>query len=192
MTRTTSASPTHPPGRSGTALTGECGFTLEHWRALPEGFPAILMDGAFLREPAPTYGHQWFADEIARLLHAALPGRVATSPIDVILGEATALQPDVLVTREGVHVALDGSPECVPILVVEVLSPSTAERDRGPKCAAYLRGGVAEVWLVDPDDRTIEVVTAERRATFAAGETARSAVVPEFELRWPDIEPKRE
>lgn len=38
----------------------------------------------------------------------------------------------------------------VPDLVVEILSLSTASRDRGEKKAIYERNGVREYWLVDP------------------------------------------
>ncbi len=38
-----------------------------------------------------------------------------------------------------------------PAFVVEVLSPSTAKRDRGLKFAAYEQHGVQEYWLLDPE-----------------------------------------
>ena len=40
--------------------------------------------------------------------------------------------------------------EGAPDLVVEALSPSTAERDTGPKFAAYEEHGVTEYWVLDP------------------------------------------
>ncbi len=43
-----------------------------------------------------------------------------------------------------------------PDLVVEVLSPSTEERDRGIKFEDYAAHGVSEYWLIDPDAETIE------------------------------------
>ena len=52
------------------------------------------------------------------------------------------------IQEDGVH----GAPD----LVVEVLSPSTAKRDRVDKKAVYERCGVREYWLVDPKNRTIE------------------------------------
>jgi len=43
-----------------------------------------------------------------------------------------------------------------PDLVVEVLSPSTAENDRGIKFVDYAAHGVAEYWIIDPDEEIVE------------------------------------
>ena len=43
-----------------------------------------------------------------------------------------------------------------PDLVVEVLSPSTAQYDRGRKMKVYAQCGVREYWIVSPGDRTVE------------------------------------
>ena len=43
-----------------------------------------------------------------------------------------------------------------PDFVVEVLSKSTEERDRGIKFDDYERHGVLEYWIIDPDTETIE------------------------------------
>jgi Uma2 family endonuclease len=42
--------------------------------------------------------------------------------------------------------------------VIEILSPATEERDRGIKLQLYCRYGVREYWLVDPRERTVEVL----------------------------------
>jgi Uma2 family endonuclease len=43
-----------------------------------------------------------------------------------------------------------------PDFIIEVLSPSTAETDRGIKSEDYAAHGVAEYWLVDPELETVE------------------------------------
>ncbi|MEO7358777.1 MAG: Uma2 family endonuclease [Gemmatimonadaceae bacterium] len=60
-----------------------------------------------------------------------------------------------------------------PLLVVEVLSPSTRRRDRHRKRPTYLSYSVGEVWLVDQDTRTIERWTSasEFPETFRDGIT---------------------
>ena len=45
----------------------------------------------------------------------------------------------------------------VPDLTVEVLSRSTARRDRGRKMEMYARYGVPEYWIVDPVANTLEI-----------------------------------
>jgi len=43
-----------------------------------------------------------------------------------------------------------------PDFVVEVLSPSTEEIDRGIKFEDYAAHGVTEYWIIDPDTQTVE------------------------------------
>jgi Uma2 family endonuclease len=47
--------------------------------------------------------------------------------------------------------------EGVPILAVEILSPSDKHEEIVEKLGAYLNAGVAQVWIVDPDLRTVTV-----------------------------------
>ena len=65
----------------------------------------------------------------------------------------------------------------VPNLVVEVLSRSTAKRDRGEKCRVYARAGVDEYWIVDPLRRE---VTVHHRAGrwFDDGVVVASGAIP--------------
>jgi Uma2 family endonuclease len=72
----------------------------------------------------------------------------------------------------------------VPDLVVEILSPSTARRDRTAKRNAYERSGVDEYWLVDPRKRQVTVFVREREvfappATTSSGAIA-SRVLPDL------------
>ncbi len=88
---------------------------------------------------------------------------------------------------EDAVVGPDAPRDAIPILAVEVLSPSTAARDREQKTAIYLRAGVREVWLVDPDSHAIEVHTAAGVRRLAPAEFAESAVVPGFRLSWDEL-----
>jgi len=78
-----------------------------------------------------------------------------------------------------------GAIEVVPDLVAEVLSPSTRENDLGPKRATYAACGVRELWLVDPEARTVAVerpAGAERRAVLGEPEALESPLLPGFAL----------
>ena len=74
-----------------------------------------------------------------------------------------------------------------PDLVIEILSPGTAAIDRGPKLKAYARFGVPECWLVDPEQKTIEVYRGGREGyellrVYDEQETLTSALLPGFAL----------
>ena len=87
-----------------------------------------------------------------------LDGRVYLAPTDVLFGEGDYLEPALVFVRPGrtgmiTKRGIEGAPD----LVVEVLSESTASRDRGIKRERYARYGVPEYWIVDVDRRHIEV-----------------------------------
>ncbi len=63
---------------------------------------------------------------------------------------------------------LNGAPD----LIVEIFSPATADRDRTYKRTLYARSRVFEYWLVDPDARTIEVLTLSEKDYQRAGSYA--------------------
>jgi len=70
------------------------------------------------------------------------------------------VQPDISYFTEAQVSILDGEQavHLVPLLVVELLSPSTAHHDRNDKRRWYAELGVQEYWLVDCDARSIEVI----------------------------------
>jgi Uma2 family endonuclease len=70
-----------------------------------------------------------------------------------------------------------------PDLVIEVLSPSTAVRDRGEKRGIYEAAGVREYWLIDVTRVTVTVFCHGSRGfdagrVYGRGETVRSQVLP--------------
>jgi Uma2 family endonuclease len=63
-----------------------------------------------------------------------------------------------------------GAVKSVPDLVVEVLPPSTRANDEGVKRDLYMRSGVRELWLVDPDARTVTKVRPDASPDEVLGE----------------------
>ena len=79
----------------------------------------------------------------------------------------------------------------VPDLAVEILSKSTARRDRDEKKAIYEQCGVAEYWIVDPDRRVVTLYRLDGDR-YAAGEQIRtgripSQVLPQLDLPVEDL-----
>jgi Uma2 family endonuclease len=78
----------------------------------------------------------------------------------------------------------DGAVDRIPDLVVEVLSPATRVNDLGIKREVYMRSGVREMWLADPDARTVTRVQPDtnRDEVLGEGELLRSELLDGFAL----------
>ena len=136
--------------------------TIEQLHALPEdGLRHELLDGLHVVTPAPQAAHQLIVLGLIRALDAVLVGRddlqLFLSPADVILSPRTLVQPDVFIVRKTPRQPIRAWSEIgIPLLAIEILSPSTASRDRGVKRRIYQQAGVGEYWIVDLDARLIE------------------------------------
>lgn len=136
--------------------------TIAELVALPEdGLRHELLDGMHVVTPAPRPLHQIALGLVwAHFLEASRSRndvQVFTSPADVVLGARTLVQPDLFVVRRTPgkrpeHWAEVGT----PLLAVEILSPTTAPRDRGAKRRIYQQAKVQQYWIVDLDARLIE------------------------------------
>src|SRR6266699_2854047 len=120
-----------------------------------------IIDGELLVTPSPLSDHQRIVGRIASSLFFYLRdhpvGELLTAPMDVILGDYDVLEPDLLLILNEHRGIIQDWVRGAPDLVVEVLSPTTASHDRGPKLKAYARFGVPECWIVDPDQQAVEV-----------------------------------
>jgi Uma2 family endonuclease len=155
--------------------------TRRDYEALPEGAPFELCDGLLAKQPSPRFGHQRIQMEILRRLYDVVePVRVAAGPVDVLVDELNVFVPDVVVLDD--VPADDAAYVGVPRVVVEILSPSTRERDRDYKARRYLGLGVREVWLVDRERASIEVVDLEGGREATARRPARSRAIEGFAL----------
>jgi Uma2 family endonuclease len=140
-------------------------MTAAEFRQLPETTERIeLIDGEIFMSPSPRNPHQKVTFRIASFLDGLDKGEVIISPMDVYLSDEVAVQPDVFWVSgpdSPCQLGDDGYWHGPPDLVVEVLSPSTAARDRGVKARHYEQFGVREYWLVDPDAQFIEMFTPQ-------------------------------
>jgi Uma2 family endonuclease len=148
--------------------------TLADYEALPEHVKADFVEGELVMAPAPTRRHERllmrFVGHLAALLGPGWDDRVFVSRFE-IRAHGEAGQPDVVVMPQGAWETGD------PILVAEILSPSTASYDRGAKLRFDSRAGVREAWILDPATKAIEVHDLAKRV-LAKGEIAESRAVP--------------
>ncbi len=137
-------------------------LTYDDLEGMPEdGHRYELLDGALLVSPSPGLVHQVCVGALVRLLHAArgADDLVVPGPYDYIISRHTVLIPDILVARRSDVTARNiGVP---PLLVVEVLSPSSRRTDPGSKLLTYRDARVPAYWIVDPLAPSVQVFHLE-------------------------------
>jgi len=169
-------------------------WTYDDYAKLPEdGKRYEIVDGVLYMAPSPNKWHQNAALEIATYLrtHVKLAGlgQVYIAPFDVELTPKDVVQPDILVVlNANLEKVADGRVIGAPDLVVEIASPGTSTFDRRKKYDAYASAGVPEYWIVDPRERTVEVLTLEAKeyrsqGVFYGKSILPSQVVPDFPVR---------
>ena len=162
-------------------------ITAAEFKQLPESSDHIeLVDGEIVMSPTPKYKHQRLILPLSHLLDRLTnSGTVVLSPMDVYLDDENVVQPDVFwVSGSDSRCQLgdDDYWHGAPDLVVEVLSPGTALRDKTVKFSLYEKHGVREYWLIDPDAQYIEVWRLENNAfqrigVFGAADQFESATL---------------
>jgi Uma2 family endonuclease len=146
-----------------------------------------LLDGEIVVTPAPAGRHQLVVMRLAALLtreiiEAGL-GLALPAPFDIVLDEENLVQPDLFIllhdrAQQMEKARVTGPPS----LAIEVVSPSSAARDRGPKRNLYAKHGVPEYWLINPDDQNALILSdpyeGRYRKETLATETLVSATIP--------------
>ena len=134
--------------------------------------------------PVPSPVHQRVSGKLYRQLAAFLDGKpcqVFYAPFDVRLNalgddDDNVFQPDLVVICDRAKIddkGLNGAPD----MAFEIISPSTARRDKVLKFNKYRHAGVREYWIVDPSDRTVLVFILQN-GMYLAKSYAETDAVP--------------
>ncbi|TVR87466.1 MAG: Uma2 family endonuclease [Spirochaetaceae bacterium] len=160
-------------------------YSWREYLSWPEWERYELIDGvAYAMSPAPRRRHQEIAGELFHQIYAQMRERdcsVFPAPFDVKLSDdrhdqtPTVVQPDITVSCDPTKLTEQGMTGA-PDLVVEIVSPESGLIDRGRKFELYRRYGVREYWIVDQDERLVEVYLLEssEASNTRAGATARA------------------
>jgi Uma2 family endonuclease len=140
-------------------------YTYQDYLSIPEDTSRRheIVGGELFVTPSPRFRHQQVVGNVFRILANLAAqhglGEVATGPVTVHLHDEGVVEPDVIFVRADRLAIVDpeGAVHGPPDLVVEVLSPSNRNYDRGAKRKQYMEWGVAELWIADADARTVEV-----------------------------------
>ena len=171
-------------------------YTIEDFRALPEGFRAELVDGKLFFMESPSTIHQ----EIVGEMYLAVANFIKLNrgsckpfiaPFDVYINDndSRVLEPDFIVVCDRDKIGERGC-HGAPDWVVEVASPSTRKRDLGQKLFLYREAGVREYWLINPANRTVIVYVfelGEDAAFYSFDDEIRSHIFPDLVIRLSDV-----
>lgn len=167
---------------SGGTIDLERRYTIADLDDLPDdGRRYELADGWLLVSPMAKRRHQIGSKMLGLLLDQACPPElfVFPLPINVDDPEATHFEPDLTVVRKEFALIENGD---VPLLVVEIRSPSTAGRDAVLKRREYARLGIASYWLLDVDVPSLRVLELHGddyvETAYAEGEQSLTTTTP--------------
>ena len=168
---------------------------LEQWP--DDGRRYELYGGEVIVVPAPLPIHQVVAlrlYDVIKPYAEATGGLTLCAPLDIVFSEYDVLQPDVVFfdAERRRRIDLHSAIRIVPNLVVEVLSRSTAARDRGRKRSVFGDYEVPEYWIVDPTARTLEILENrggrfEQVAAFDDDATVTAATLDGLSFTLADI-----
>ena len=126
-----------------------------------------IIDGVLIVSPAPIANHQRVLKRLVRVFddfaNETRSGEVFFAPFDVQLGYHDIVEPDLvfIASKQGRVPGQDHKFDGSPVLVLEVISPSSRQTDRVRKMALYARSGVLEYWIADPEQRMLVVNVLE-------------------------------
>lgn len=131
-------------------------LTYQDYLLLPDdGNRYEVIDGDLFVTPSPVTRHQTIAMRLSHLFMTYLEthpiGTILAAPCDVVLSEFNIVEPDLLFVHHKSSARItEKHIEGPPDLVIEILSPGTAARDRTLKRKRYEHFGVRQYWLIDP------------------------------------------
>lgn len=139
------------------------GWTRADIDRMPEdGNRYEVVDGALFVTPPPSIGHERLHQAIARALVPYIErhelGELFNGHPVVILGNSH-VEPDLIVSPTKFPRPESWEEMPRPILVVEILSPTSMRRDVVGKRALYQREGLPDYWIVDGQARIVRVIT---------------------------------
>lgn len=158
-----------------------------------------LINGEIYLQASPSFKHQVILGEVFGYLRDLFRDhscRVLSAPLDVHLKgyaekfteDPNVVQPDLMIICDEENVSEEGKYEGVPTLVVEIISPPTRSKDMITKLDLYMRSGIREYWIIDPDKKQLWQyqfnVERELESTnlFSNTEKVESAVFAELSI----------
>lgn len=153
-------------------------LTYDQYLSMGENVKYEIIDGELYNmSPSPSVKHQTIAKELVTEFNIYLRGKkcevipeidVSLEGLEDVTKIREWVRPDISVIcdkskKKENHIA--GAPD----LVIEILSKSTAQKDKVTKFNLYKNSGVKEYWIVDPAYDLVEVYFLENKEFVKKG-----------------------
>jgi len=168
-------------------------FTYEDYLKTPDDQRYELIEGDLVMTPSPVPYHQWISKniefELEKFVREKKTGKIFYAPCDVYLDNDNVLQPDILfIAKERLNIIGEKNIQGAPDLVIEILSESSAHRDMVKKKKLYAQFGVKEYWIIDPEEKTVEIYSRKDETftltkRFAEKNTLESPLLPGLKIK---------
>jgi Uma2 family endonuclease len=156
-----------------------------------------LINGAPYLMAAPSDAHQRINGNLFVQFHNFLKGKpckIRISPYDVRLnadaGDDVVVQPDIVIICDSTKISEKGCTGA-PDLIVEILSPTSAGRDKLLKFNQYLKAGVREYWIIEPESKTVQAFILENgryiATSYGETDTVPVQILEDCEISLPDV-----
>jgi len=161
-------------------------LTLDQFLALPEAKPGFeFVRGEAVQKPVTNADHIRIVWRLAAAFHAHAREHGGAGGPEGSVAFTTSrgveiLLPDFAFWAAGVE--MGSYPLNPPTLAVEVRSPSQSPASQREKCEFYVEHGVSEAWLIDPDQRRAQVITAANRTWSDVTDALEPACLPGFKV----------
>jgi Uma2 family endonuclease len=180
----------------GDEILAPTGMTGDDLLRLPDdGAKNELYEGILVRETMTSLEHGGLCHWLSGLLviYARQTGFansvVQNALFDFTLPGAprrTILAPDLAILRRKMHLPPNVA-TVIPLIAVEVLSSSQTMAEMRLKARFYRNVGVDEVWIINPNDQTIEVWAGQGQTTFADPQPVTTTLLPGFSFTYTDL-----
>lgn len=153
-------------------------YTYVDYLSWPEDERVEIIDGDSYLLAAPSRIHQKVLSELHRQIANFLVGKeceVYPAPFHVVLdleGNTSneediqhIFEPDITIVCDTSKLD-DAGCKGTPDMIVEVISPSTARRDKIVKFNKYEQAGVKEYWIIEPQEKIVSVFTLQENLRY--------------------------
>ncbi|GHV35306.1 hypothetical protein AGMMS4952_27620 [Spirochaetia bacterium] len=165
-------------------------YTYADYLEWGENYRAEIINGEVYEMSPPLTIHQRISMRLSVKFSTFLKGKtceVFAAPFGVRLfpehdqSDDTVLEPDLVVICDASKIDERGC-NGAPDLVIEILSPSTSNKDKMLKFNLYLEAGVREYWIIDPEKRLVQVNLFEKghyaSSTYGIADAVPVTVLP--------------